>query len=345
MQLVFMYYALFQRGNDKMKHYISVALCTYNGEKYIKQQLESIIDQTELVNEIIIGDDGSTDKTIQIAKEVLEDAKIDYKIICNTVNLGFCKNFENVISHTKGDIIFLSDQDDVWESDKVEVMIRDFDHNENSLVIFSNANLVNENMERLPGTLWDAVYYTEKENKKSEWFELLLSGNYMTGAAMAFRRSLFEQTKPFPKNVYHDEWLAVHAALYGDIEKEERKLINYRQHGKNVCGAVVHHTILDKFKYKKNIINNLLVTQQNDHKARYQFWQEVYRSIVEKEVYDKELKKIEKCMEFHGEFLKNHSKWKLVGFTLKAMAMGEYGKFVKKPVGCFVGDLLYSIIK
>src|SRR3989339_673267 len=98
---------------------ISIAMCTYNGEKYIEQQLNSFLTQTILPNELVICDDCSKDKTIEILQEFSKKAKFPVRIYLNEKNLGSTKNFEKAIGLSKGDIIFCSDQDDVWHNQKI----------------------------------------------------------------------------------------------------------------------------------------------------------------------------------------------------------------------------------
>ena len=99
-------------------------MCTYNGEKYIKEQLESILNQTIAIDEIIICDDGSNDKTIQIIEEIQLEYPNKISLYKNQVNLGSNKNFEKAITICSGDYIFLSDQDDIWKNNKVEKIIK-----------------------------------------------------------------------------------------------------------------------------------------------------------------------------------------------------------------------------
>ena len=107
--------------NKRMR--ISVAICTYNGEKYIREQLESILNQEYSVDEIVVGDDGSSDRTIEVAEKILKTSDVSYRILRSTTNIGYRKNFERTIAATKGEIIFLSDQDDVWKRNKVKVVM------------------------------------------------------------------------------------------------------------------------------------------------------------------------------------------------------------------------------
>ena len=118
------------------KYSISVAICTYNGEQFIESQLESICSQNYPVDEIVICDDGSTDKTVQKANDFLKEHFQEYRIIENQQNLGFRKNFEKAIGITQGEIIFLCDQDDVWKKDKVEKMVEAFQVNDKCLMVF-----------------------------------------------------------------------------------------------------------------------------------------------------------------------------------------------------------------
>ena len=125
-----------------MTDLISVVLALYNGEKYIKEQLVSIINQTKPVQEIVICDDCSTDKSIDIVQELKEmTLGISFKIIQNKKNLGYIRNFHEGISASKGDFIFLADQDDIWMPDKVEVMLR-FMKESNATLACSNFSLI-----------------------------------------------------------------------------------------------------------------------------------------------------------------------------------------------------------
>ena len=324
------------------EHYISVALCTYNGERFIKEQLESILNQNIPVNEIIIGDDGSTDNTIEIIEGILEKSGIEYQIICNENNLGFCKNFENVIAHTKGDIIFLSDQDDVWRTNKVEKMISHFDQNEKCFLVFSDAYLVDSEMNRLPGSLWEAVYYKKNRFKFQMWMDLLLSGNYVTGATMAFRRELFKMAVPFPQKSYHDAWLAIYAALYGEIEEESEQLIYYRQHGHNLVGAKKEKGLKEIVENKILLGKRAIKEQYEDHKKMYEFYHEIY--LREKEKMKKtDIKKVKSCLDAQQKFCEISGDRKI--YSLKIIAQGiirgKYKKYCRKPIGFCGCDVLY----
>jgi len=222
---------------------ISVALCTYNGEKFLREQLNSILNQTCNVNEIIICDDNSSDETITIIQS-FQDQFPD--IIClhqNIPGLGTIKNFEKAISLTTGDLIFLSDQDDIWSSEKVEKMSQNFNENQRCLLLFSNGSLIDENGDEIKSTLWDKWGFDE--NLKSIWsdnkmaFKFLVEGvNKITGATVCFHKSLKKTISPIdlPLNYWHDGWLGTNAAALNGLFFIDETLIKYRIHNNQQVG-------------------------------------------------------------------------------------------------------------
>ncbi|MEP6513799.1 MAG: glycosyltransferase family 2 protein, partial [Parafilimonas sp.] len=173
---------------------ISVIMATYNGERFIEQQLQSIITQLPLDSEIIISDDGSADATIQVIKN-FKDTRI--KIIENHKRKGTVFNFENGLKHTSGDIIFLSDQDDVWLPDKVETVkkyLQEYD------LVMSDCKIVDETLE----VLQDSLFASLQSGKG--FLKNLISNTYM-GCCMAFKKDLLKLALPFPENIpMHDIW-------------------------------------------------------------------------------------------------------------------------------------------
>jgi glycosyltransferase involved in cell wall biosynthesis len=143
---------------------ISVVVCTYNGEKFIKEQIFSILRQSVRIDEIIVCDDGSSDNTIAYVKEILNIYNIASKIIINDQNLGISKNFENGIKHTSGSIIFLSDQDDIWMPNKIEKHLSIYNRNPDINLIFSNAKLLKDGVFE-KDLLWERVNFILEEKK------------------------------------------------------------------------------------------------------------------------------------------------------------------------------------
>lgn len=214
----------------------SVILCTYNGEKYIKEQIESILNQSVMVDEIIISDDFSNDNTIDIIKKIFMESDVDIKININNDNLGFKKNFYNAMKLCSGDVIFFSDQDDVWMNNKVEKIMNTFEKNTSALLVFSNAEVTDQNL-NLNSYLLDDVYFDDSimENSLTQ-LKFLLADNFITGATMAIKRDLIEKAMPFGMEWPHDYWLGVVAAMNNGLYVIKDPLIKYRQHTDNAIG-------------------------------------------------------------------------------------------------------------
>ena len=215
---------------------ISVLLCTYNGEKYIQEQLSSIINQSKMVDEIIVSDDCSRDHTIKKVEEFAQNCKINIKINSNSLNTGFKKNFYNGLSFCSGDIIFFSDQDDVWEYRKVEKIINLFESNNKALLVFSDAFVTNEKLEFKSHLLKDVRYNDNFMIDSKSQLNMLLADNFITGATMAIRKELINLASPFGMEWPHDYWLGIIAAINNGLYCINEPLIKYRQHASNAIG-------------------------------------------------------------------------------------------------------------
>lgn len=215
---------------------ISIALCTYNGESYIDELLLSITNQTFQPDEIIICDDKSTDDTVSKIKSILDDWTGNYRLIVNESNLGYKKNFQKAISLCDGDIIFLCDQDDVWDATKIAKIMTVFNHHDDVLMVFHDAELVDENLDTLSPSLWKELGFDYHSFFNGD-FSHFVKGNMVQGAACAFKKELFDISLPFPINAIHDEWLALNAMMNGKIYPLHDALLKYRQTGKNEIGA------------------------------------------------------------------------------------------------------------
>jgi glycosyltransferase involved in cell wall biosynthesis len=222
---------------------VSVALCTHNGARFIGAQLRSIFEQTLLPDEIIVSDDDSTDATLEIIKrEAAEhpDARITLTILENSPALGVTRNFEEALSACSGDLVALSDQDDVWHPTRLEAMVSVFDSSRDVDLIFSDARLVDAENEALGETLFAGLGITAADKamiSSGSAFAALMKRNLVTGATVMLRRELVDRARPFPASWVHDEWLAVVAAATGSVRLLDQPLIDYRQHGANVIGA------------------------------------------------------------------------------------------------------------
>lgn len=237
---------------------ISVALCTYNGEKFLKTQLESILNQTVKVNEIIVCDDLSTDKTKEILDYYAKSYPNLFKIYHNKKNLKSNKNFEKAIKLTTGEYIFLSDQDDLWKENKIEETLLVFKKNKNALGVFSNADLIDDNSNFINKDikLWDTVYFKPETLKKHNLFEqLILKGNFVTGATLCIKKETLKNILPFKthdKIFLHDEWIAYCLSKNNSLFFSEKTLISYRLHSNQQIGVDFNYNVLSKKKtYQK----------------------------------------------------------------------------------------------
>ncbi|WBV61968.1 glycosyltransferase family 2 protein [Chryseobacterium camelliae] len=219
---------------------ISVALCTFNGEKYLQQQIDSILHQTVKVNEIVVCDDGSGDSTLQILQEYHNQFPEIFRIYSNEKNLRSVKNFEKAISLCTGDFIFLSDQDDIWEEIKVERYLNHFKQHPTIDVICSNGYLIDDNNTQLEKyTVWDVPQILKSNNL--DYFKIFCTiGNFATGASMAIRKSFVEKILPFPliDGFHHDEWIAVIASEENRFDFINDKLFSYRIHSEQQVGGI-----------------------------------------------------------------------------------------------------------
>lgn len=265
---------------------ISVAICTYNGEKYIQQQLKSILDQTYVPNEIVICDDGSTDNTVEIITEYLKTTTIDIKICKNTSRLNVLKNFEKAIQLCSGEIIFLSDQDDCWYSDKIERIVKYFKENQKIKVVFTNAQLIDDkDFCFTDKTLFDVVNFTDEAQKlfKSGFeLELLNIDNRVTGASLAFKKDFIVNIVPFIQTteILHDEIIAISAINNKCLGFINDCLFNYRIHNtqKNGLGDWLSQPpSIDVFKcvsikpaYRQVKYNNEILSRINFIEKRKQ---------------------------------------------------------------------------
>lgn len=217
-----------------------IAMCTYNGAAYVREQLDSIAQQRRLPDTMIIVDDCSRDETLCILREFACMAPFPVEVIANESNLGYVKNFEKAIGLATGDVIVLSDQDDIWMPQKLAGTEKVFVEHPDADLVFSDALLVDEQRRVFAYGLWESIEFDLRERRlieMGEAFKVLLRRNVVTGATMAFRSSLTSRLLPMPEVWVHDEWIAILVAATGNIRLLSEKLIEYRQHGKNLIGA------------------------------------------------------------------------------------------------------------
>ncbi|MDH6333210.1 hypothetical protein M2299_004072 [Stenotrophomonas sp. 1278] len=222
---------------------VGVALCTYNGARYLQAQLDSILAQSEPVDEVVIGDDGSSDQTMALLQVFSSRAGamgIRVEVVQHARNLGYILNFADALQRCRSDILFLCDQDDVWYVDRVATYLQRFQADPGLLLLHSDARLVDGDGVALGGHLLEVlgVHPAEVELERSgRAIDSILLRNFVTGATCALRRSLLAEALPIAPCWSHDEWLAVVASLRDGLDMLARPTIDYRQHGNNQIGA------------------------------------------------------------------------------------------------------------
>jgi glycosyltransferase involved in cell wall biosynthesis len=221
---------------------ISIAMCTYNGAEFLPAQLQSIVTQSRPPDEIVICDDGSTDDTRAVVERFAGESSIPITLHINEQNLGSVKNFERAITLCTGDVIALSDQDDVWRSDKLHLFESVLNEAPSAGIIFSDAEIVDEHLNPLNRRMWDEVGFDAHRRKlvrTGRALEVLIHGWTVTGATMAFRTNFVKLSLPIPDEIamIHDGWIALTIAAVADVVAVDETLIKYRQHAQQQIGA------------------------------------------------------------------------------------------------------------
>jgi glycosyltransferase involved in cell wall biosynthesis len=252
---------------------VSIALCTFNGERFLHEQLMSLIRQTHAPSEIVICDDASTDQTLAIINEVKSKTTIPIYLHQNKPALGVFKNFEKCIGLCQSPIIFPCDQDDVWLPNKIEQHIKKHQENNELLLVFSNADVVSEDLKTSYYPLWKQGDMNAKSKHYVAGFDkLIVKGQSVAGCCMSFKRDFFEKILPIPDGIYHDDWIATSAFMAGQIWAIPHTLMKYRQHDHNVVGIVRG----SKLSFYKSLVTNPMFYMKADayiaqrHKVIYQ---------------------------------------------------------------------------
>jgi len=238
---------------------VSVALCTYQGQAYVHEQLASIAAQTLPPQEVVICDDGSTDATVDVITAFIATytGPIAFRLLDTTRVGGVVPNFSRALAACTGELIALSDQDDVWHPDRLAAAVPAF-ADASLLLLNADATLVDGAGAPLGDTLLSTLYASAADLARfhaREGFALLLARNTVTGATTLLRRTLLEDALPIPPHWVHDEWLALLAAARGGHDTLERAVIDYRLHGGNQIGATaptLRHKLRQVFSPRGN---------------------------------------------------------------------------------------------
>lgn len=214
---------------------VSVAMVTYNGEKYIRQQLDSVLQQLTEQDEVVVSDDGSGDGTIAVLEEYQNrDRRVR---VVKGPRSGIKKNVEHALRQCRGDIIFLADQDDIWKSNKVERVLAVMDQ-EKCMLVIHDAEVFQEDPEQITMQSFFAF-----RNAGPGVIKNMIKNSYI-GCCMTFRRELLEKALPIPSGLeMHDQWIGILSDFYfGRSVFLKEPLLSYRRHGDN-NSAMGHYGI------------------------------------------------------------------------------------------------------
>ena len=257
---------------------ISVCMATYNGEKFVYEQICSILSQLSEEDELIISDDNSTDSTCSIIKSFADKRIVLYE---NVVNEGVVKNFEYALSKAKGDYIFLSDQDDVWLSDKVFLSISKFQElekvNSNSpLLVFSDMSVTDQKL----NTIYPSFFKEKNHNLSlSPTIPILSVANRLPGNTLAFNRKALEVSLPIEDfAIMHDWWIACAVVASGGVVGVvDKPLVYYRQHTDNVLGALAKKE--KSLSFSQKICYNFRIFRMTRHFFGISFFRYILNKI------------------------------------------------------------------
>jgi glycosyltransferase involved in cell wall biosynthesis len=223
------------------KPLVSIALCTYNGERFLREQLDSIINQSYSNIEIIAVDDCSSDKTVEILRDYAEKHPF-IKVFSNTENLGYIRNFEKAMRLCHGPLIALSDQDDIWSSEKIEKQVQAIGNN---ILIYHDSEFIDQKGKSLNKYMSDVMnLYRGNEP------EVFLFFNCISGHSVLLKKELLDKMLPFPDAYFHDWWMGFVATNAGSIDYLSEALVKYRQH-ENTDTNILKR---ERVKQKKTVI-------------------------------------------------------------------------------------------
>lgn len=278
---------------------ISIVMATYNGEKYVKEQLNSLLNQTRLADEVLIFDDGSVDDTKQIVEEFIRFNNLE-KNWCfeqNAENKGYVRNFLDGAEKASGDIVFYSDQDDVWDSRKLELMEKGFVEHSDMMACYCLRKYVDSDMREIPMRF---EFMTNVKSKTDGFQKVSLRDaikyNKSPGLCLAVKKELIRETRKMilDNGLSHDLPIGTVAAIYDGYYVLNRRLVNYRQHGKNVSAARID------IKGRLSQMDKQILGR----KGRYDQMMAIYQKY--KDMFsNKEKKEVEKAIEATKESIIN----------------------------------------
>ena len=285
---------------------ISIALATYNGAKFLREQLDSILSQPVTDFEVIACDDCSTDKTPQILQEYASrDTR--FKVYQHAKNLGFKKNFEHILTLCKGEFIAFCDQDDIWEPNHLEILYKNIGENN---CIGANSLIIDEKGVSQNKTLLEYWPIHVMPKKEKELFQHELYSNVIQGTASLIRASLIKQALPIPEDIkYHDYWFALVAGLNEKCKYIGDVVLKYRRHSNNASEYqkfTIWNAIKDLYRFSK------------DRKGFYQDSINLLNNLARQEKIPSDKQKlISDALKFYTNLSENKNRFSILWFYIK----------------------------
>ena len=217
---------------------VSVALATYNGERFLPQQLASIQQQTRLPDEVVVCDDRSNDRTVDIIREFAASVAYPVRILENGQNLGSVATFEHAIRRCEGHLIALSDQDDIWYPIRLERSEQEFAAHPPASLVFSDGDIVDDENQLLGKRLWTNFGFMGETRRRllAGDYTVLAKNRFVTGATVMFRSRIRDNFLPVGAGWVHDEWIVALTAAVAEVRAIEMPLIRYRFHAAQQIG-------------------------------------------------------------------------------------------------------------
>ncbi len=308
----------------------SVALATYNGERFLRQQLESYRVQSRLPDELCISDDGSSDATVDMVKAFAATAPFTVKLLSNPSCGGVNKNFENAVLHCTGDMILFSDQDDVWLPRHVEDLVIPAESNSEILVVASDSEFVDESLLSMGCTQSEANRFAPRLREATMRFprnqlELVLRHNMHNGHGMAFRRTLLPLLIPFSGILVYDEWVLILGAAAGRIAYVPRSTTLHRQHQQQ--------TVKTRNKDLKLWASHSRNVSAEQERVEEEKWDELLQRVREHHDLVPEFRSAESALGQKHDFVVRRTRTRQrtlparLAITLHELLLGRYHRF------------------
>jgi len=217
----------------------SVCLATFNGAKYLKEQLDSLLYQTFMPDEIVVSDDNSTDETPIILKQFQSQYPHLFRVFLHNNRIGFIRNFERCLKEARGDLVALCDQDDVWLPEKLAKQVAVFNEHPEVGLVFCDLRVVDSILQPIQDSFWKVLGFKGSGLLPKEFNLRLLRRNVVTGSTLVIRREVLKRAFPFPNSLPHDHWLAILGSTLWRAYAIPDSLVLYRQHKSNAIGAFI----------------------------------------------------------------------------------------------------------